>query len=202
MTKKLLLSIFLGLFFLAAQSQDFRGGLKAGANGSQVAGDCCSGYDKAGIFIGGFVNYPISEHSQLQMELEYSQKGSRRNPTEENGYQQYLLRLDYIDLPVLYQYVYGKFTFEIGLGYGYLLHTYEEADFSDQIAGTEFNRHALNLLGGLYYRFADQWQVNFRSTNSLMAVREHASGVKRLFNRGQYNDVLTLCLVYEFKKRR
>lgn len=197
----LCLAAFLMLSGIAV-AQDFRGGIKAGLNASQVAGDCCSGYDKVGLFGGAFVNYRFSEHSQLQMELEYSQKGSKQTPDEKNGFQQYTLRLDYIDLPVLYQYLYGKFTFETGLAYGYLLHSFEEANFSEDVGGKEFKKHALNIIFGLYFRFGDQWQVNFRSNNSLMEVREHASGVKRLFNRGQYNDIVTLCLVYEFKSRR
>lgn len=198
--KSILLFALSMMLVLGAKSQEFRGGFKAGINASQVAGDCCSGYDKAGLFGGAFVNVSISDNARLQMEIEYSEKGSKLVPDEDNGYQQYTLSLNYIDIPILYQYIYGKFIFEGGLSYGYLLSTFEEANFSDQVAGTEFNKSALNLIVGLYYRINENWMVNFRTTNSLMAVRDHASGVKRLFNRGQYNDVLTLSLVYEFKR--
>ena len=51
------------------EAQVFTGGLSAGLVGSQVAGDNFSGYNKAGIFAGGFVALSVSEKSSLQMEL-------------------------------------------------------------------------------------------------------------------------------------
>lgn len=100
----------LGLWVLFAQkslAQEVFGGLVFGINGSQVAGDVASGYDKAGIHAGLFAYTFISEKSVFQMELVYSQKGARKNPTEKNGYQQYLLRLNYVDLPFIYKYIYN-----------------------------------------------------------------------------------------------
>ena len=61
------------------------------------------------------------------MELEYFQKGSRENPDSANNYTQYLFRVNYIELPVFYQYIVNKrFKLELGpsLGFlvGYFLH--------------------------------------------------------------------------------
>ena len=103
--------IFLLIFTLTAftlKSQNFNGGLMAGVAGTQIAGDGYYGFHKAGIFAGGFVNLQVSEHSAFQLELEYFQKGSRENPDSSNNYDQYLFRVNYIELPVFYQYIVNK----------------------------------------------------------------------------------------------
>ncbi len=197
-TFRLIVVILLAPVWLSAQK--FEGGLFAGLNASQVAGDVASGYHKVGLTFGGFASLRLNDHSELRMELAYSQKGSRLNPTDEDP-RQYLLRVNYIDLPLLYRYHYNqKLTFEGGLSYGYLMNHYEEADYYTFVSSAGFNTHALNIIAGLSYRLSDQFSAGFRSVNSLIPLRDHVSGVKRLFNRGQYNDVLTLSLYYHFKK--
>ena len=108
---------------LAAFSQQFNGGIMAGVVASQVAGDTYQGFDKAGIFAGGFVNYQFTRRSVVQMELEYFQKGSRHNPdTKANDYREYLFRTNYIELPLLYQFVISKhFKVEAGPSAGFLV---------------------------------------------------------------------------------
>ena len=69
-TRSLLIAFLFFYTVLTASSQQFNGGLMAGVAGTQVAGDNYSGFHKAGIFAGGFVNLLISEHSAFQMELE------------------------------------------------------------------------------------------------------------------------------------
>lgn len=182
------------------QAQSVFGGIVAGVNGSQVAGDITSGYDKAGIHAGVFAYTQFSEKSAFQMELIYSQKGSRMNPSEKNGFTSYLLRLNYIDLPFIYKYLYNeKLSFEGGLSYGYLLNHKEEYNGDPNVGDAGFHRHAVNILVGINYRFAEHWAAGFRSTNSVYQVRDHVSGASRFPNYGQYNDVLTLSFQYYFR---
>lgn len=191
--------VFLYLVF-SAPAQNIKGGVLAGINGTQVAGDVCSGYDKAGITGGVFANFKFGQNSMFQMEIAYTQKGSRMNPTEKNAYTSYLLRLNYVDVPFLYKYLYNeKLSFEGGLSYGYLIDYYEEANGFTNVGGeNQFHRHAANIIIGLNYSLNEHFRANFRSVNSLIPLRDHASGVKRLGNAGQYNDVLTLSLQYQF----
>ncbi|MDO9510878.1 MAG: outer membrane beta-barrel protein [Bacteroidales bacterium] len=197
--KYTLLTIFICFNFAIIRGQNVKGGFLAGLNATQVAGDVASGYNKAGIVFGIFANTDVSENAEFQMEMMYIQKGSRMNPSEENAYDSYLLRVNYIDLPFLYRYHFSdQILFEVGLAYGYLIHHYEEADLSTSVSATSFNNHALNVLAGLEYRFSDDFSFNFRSSNSIIPVRGHSSGVKRLFNSGQYNDVLSFTLRYQF----
>lgn len=72
---------------------------------SQVDGDTWKGYHKVGYLAGAFVRLELSPRSSFQLEMEYIQKGSRHNVDSANYYDQsYLLRLHYLELPLLYQY--------------------------------------------------------------------------------------------------
>ena len=73
------------------QAQRFNAGLMLGGVTSQVDGDTYDGYHKWGYLGGGYVSLQLSPHSSFQMELEYIQKGSRRNDTTVSGGDTYLL---------------------------------------------------------------------------------------------------------------
>ncbi|MCD4747226.1 MAG: PorT family protein [Bacteroidales bacterium] len=92
------------LFVFTIHAQKFNGGVMLGFTGSQVAGDNDSGYNKAGLFGGGFVNLEIGSRSLLQLELEFMQKGSRHNPNFEQGdTKSLLIRPNYGEMPLLLQ---------------------------------------------------------------------------------------------------
>jgi hypothetical protein len=194
--------IFILLAFQGA-GQQFNGGVMAGVAGTQVAGDTYYGFHKAGIFAGGFVNLQISEHSILQMELEYFQKGSRENPDSTNNYDQYLFRMNYIELPLLYQYVISKrFKIEAGPSAGFLVGWYE-AKYGEEIkGGIKPASVTFQLNAGIYFNITQHLFVNVRTNNSLLNVRsENATGdILRIFpgNYGQFNDCLVFSLYYQF----
>ncbi len=197
---------FLIIFLLSGfllNAQEFYGGITAGMTASQVAGDVCSGYDKAGLYAGVYANLKVSKKSVFQLEIDYIQKGSRLVPKEENDYQSYKLYLQYIDVPVLYKYIISKrFTVEIGPVYGVFIKKYEEANFSNEVAGKPFNIHNLSVVVGMYYYITENFMFNLRSSNSVIPIREHTSGATRFFNRGQYNDVLIFAFVYQFLRSK
>ncbi len=200
--RRVLLTTLLTIIVIYVSGQRFKGGLFAGVNASQVAGDISSGYKKLGITFGATVETPINDKWSLKMELGFSQKGSRENPTDENGNTQMLMRLNYIDLPILLRYKINRpLTAQFGLGYGYLLYHYVENDYSTTtVAGTPFNTHALNILAGISYSISTRFLLDFRANTSLIPVRPHSSGASRWFNHGQYNDVLSLTLHYSLGK--
>jgi hypothetical protein len=186
-----------------ASSQQFNGGMMAGIAATQVAGDTYSGFRKAGIFVGGYVNLEVAKHSAFQMELEFFQKGSRVNPDSSNNYNQYLFRTNYIELPVLYQYRINKrFKLEAGPSMGVLISWYEER-YSEEIkGGIPPARFTLQINAGLYVYITERLTFNFRTNNSLLNIRsENTTGdVIRIFpgNFGQFNDCLVMSLFYQF----
>ncbi len=187
------------------EAQVFTGGLSAGLVGSQVAGDNFSGYNKAGIFAGGFVALSVSEKSSLQMELTYFQKGSRENPREKNQYQSLIYRLNYVEIPVLYQYHTGRFIIEAGPSAGVLTGYYEEANqeiISDAPGYVKPARLTFQINVGLAYKATPNWVFMFRTNDSLINIRsENVTGdVYRFWDYGQYNDALVLGVRYVFGK--
>lgn len=193
---------------LYAHSQRFNGGVMAGVAGTQVAGDTYSGFHKAGIYAGGFVNLQISPRSIFQMELEYFQKGSRQNPDPEKGqYDEYLFRTNYVELPVLYQFVINRrFQVEAGPSVGVLINYAEKRDGEDITYFLDYNRPArftLQINAGLYVALTQRWKVNIRTNNSLLNIRsDNATGdVWRIWTYGQFHDSLVLSLVYQFKNQ-
>ncbi len=198
----------------AVSGQQFHGGVTAGIIGSQVAGDGYSGFHKGGIFAGGYVNWEFTQHSTMQLELTYLQKGSRQNPKpDENMYDNYLFRLNYMEVPVLYVYKLpdinlknvGDFYLETGPSLGVLVNYYETDvngyEISDQ---QDYNKPATFTLQwniGMRYFIAQKFGVDFRYNFSLLNIRSNnvTGDVWRFWGYGQFNDALVLSLFYQFK---
>jgi len=184
----------------------------AGINGCQVFGDELSGYHKAGFFGGGFVGWRFTPMSAVRMELEFSQKGSKETPTEENGYHYLLIHENCIDLPVLYQLSFNigrqRFAAEVGLSYTYIIgdpkEEYSSGDGYEYIppgTGTPFNPSSLNIVAGLQYYITKNLFVDFRTSNSLTPIRKDLAIRKHPFGwHGQSNDILTLSIGWDFGK--
>lgn len=181
-----------------AQAQQFKGGIVAGVAGTQVKGDGLSGYDKAGIVLGPYVNLALSDKSSLQMELTYYQKGSRANPDSTNRFQSYLLRLNYVQIPVTYQYRYNEdFGFETGLSYAVLVHDYEEINgYTTFTPQYPFEKGDLSFHLGAHWYLTDLLIAEFEFSHSLMYVREDTKGITTFFNGGMYNHVIHIALQY------
>lgn len=188
------------LFAISYQikAQDFNGGILAGLAMTEISGDRLSGPNKAGVYVGGYVNRYLTDRSSFQMELDFIQKGSRMNPDSANNYQSYLLRLSYIELPVHYKYdFHEKATLEAGLSYGVLIHSFEESNGSTAVSGPDFKSGDLSFNFGAYYTLWERMRVNVRYSNSILAVRPHNSGQSYRWNNGQYNEVLSITFHYE-----
>lgn len=182
-------------------SQPFSGGILLGGNSSQVAGDNFSGFSKAGFSVGAYVRTQMNTNYGLQMELYYTQKGARsNNKAEEAGNAPYLLRLNYIELPLIYQYDLGKLRLEAGLTAAFLTNSYEEIDYQENVQDV-WRKVTLNSLFGVRYLISDQWSAGLRTINSISSIRtvEASGNVKRYGNKyGAFNDVLQLALFYKF----
>ena len=185
-------------------AQEFHGGIQAGLVGSQVAGDTYSGFKKAGIYAGGYVGWEFTEHSGLQLELTYFQKGSRENPTEKNNYDSYIFRANYIELPVLYQYRIKKFIVQAGPSIGFLVGHYEEKDgltLSDQQGYNKPAPLTYQLNIGIRFFISKKVGFDFRYNTSLWGIRTNprTGDVWRLWTYGQFHDALVLSLFYQFR---
>lgn len=194
------------LFFLIliiatayVSAQSFKGGVLAGIAATEISGDRLSGPNKAGIYAGAFVNIDLPGKSSLQMEIDFIQKGSRHNP-DTTSPDSYLLRLNYIEIPIHYRYKFHpRMMVESGLSYGILIHKYEEVNGNEiDIISPAFKFGDLSLNIGFFYALSDHLKFNLRYSNSLLHVRPHGSGATYRLNKGQYNSVLSFVVFYQF----
>ncbi len=198
MMKKLLLTL-ITIFLIAinVSSQEFNGGFLAGVCAAEISGDRLDGPNKAGIYAGAFVNRYFTDRSSLQMELNFVQKGSRKNPDSLN-YDTYLLRINYVELFVHYKWDFGtRFTLEAGPSLGVLINNppYEEAN-GQLLTEPPFNTTDLSINIGLFVALTERWKFNIRYSNSIIAVRPHSNGQTYQWNKGQYNEVLSFTFHY------
>jgi hypothetical protein len=196
-TYKLIFLTSILFVFESLTAQEFNGGVLGGLSTSEISGDRLEGPNKAGIYAGVFVNRYFSKRSSVQMELDYIQKGSRSNPDSSNNYEFYLLRLNYIELPVHYKYdFHERGSLETGLSLGVLIHSYEEGNPGNPVSGPDFDKTDLSFNIGAFFTIIENLRINVRYSNSIIKVRDHASGATYKANQGQYNEVLSFTLHY------
>jgi len=201
--KAYLILLFLSTFhFSAVNAQSFNAGVLFGVNASQVSGDGYQGFNKAGLNFGLFSNIDVSQVINLQMEINYSQKGSRRNPkTSEGDTDFFLLRMNYIEIPIVARTQYKKFKFEAGGYYGQLIKTHledENGEFEIQEELNQFNNYDVGFIAGIYFHFTESLMMNFRYSNSIVHFREYDSGESFRFDSGMFHNVLSVNLRYVF----
>lgn len=198
--------ILLGLSILSFSStvngQSFNAGFTAGINASQISGDSYEGFNKAGLLIGIYTDVNVSQKVNLQAEINYSQKGSRRNPNTSLGDTDFfLLRLDYIEVPIMARIPYKKFKFDGGLYFGTLINEYIEdengpIDLDDNL--NQFKPFDFGFLFGIDFNFTEHLIMNWRYSNSIIPVRDFDSGGRFLFNSGMFHSYLSFSFRYEF----
>lgn len=202
--KAVLFKVFLFLLILIGQevavAQKFSGSFLGGLSTSQVAGDALGGFNKAGVIAGASVYYPFKNDFGLEMEIKFIQKGSRKPVNaESNDLSYYRMSLNYVEVPVLFQYNYSRrFQFNAGVSWGRLLSSKEE-DAGGKIPESQtlpFEKNEIAVCGGMYYGFNEKWFVDFRLSNSVLPIRKIGQRKLQNIESGQYNTVLSFTLKY------
>lgn len=204
-SKLFLLFFFLPLFS-SAQKAVFTPGIVVGLNTSQVSGDDLFGFHQFGAYGGLAVNAQLNETRSWQFQIAFSQKGSRK-PSDANGTSSiYVLRFNYIDVPVIYNFRFKKnkiknFHGEVGLINSYLINYSERNLYGNVYPARPFFKYELSGLIGLGYWMAHGSYFSLRYSNSILPIRKHLSGTSYYWNRGQYNTVVQFSFNYFFKKK-
>lgn len=179
------------------QESVFKGSLVGGIATSQISGDDLGGFDKLGPYGGVAVGYQVSDKWSLGLDIVYVGKGSRRIAKPDKGqFDSYLLRLNYVELPLYGHYVQDKWEFDVGLYAAYLLKVVEEDENGTLNIDRPFNEIEFGGLLGISYPISDKVRLEIRGTNSLLPVRKNAGGAVFRLNRGQYNSVITFGIRY------
>ncbi len=185
MKKKILLiiSIVVSAFSFAQTLPSF--GVRAGISSSGMRGNAVDNFknlldfsngsittkDHTGFFAGGYTNIPVSENFSIEPSLYYSQKGYELNGAlDVKGFgflsagAKAVLRLQYIEVPVLLKANFNGFQIFAGPQISYL----GKADFKTTAgvlginllnntmdATSQFNRWDMAVTGGVGYKFAN-----------------------------------------------
>lgn len=200
--------IFILIFFTATgfsfgQKPVFSMGVVGALNTSQVSGDDLWGFNQFGAYGGLCLKAQMDEQKSFQFHIAYSQKGSRM-PSNTNG-AVYVLRLNYIDVPVIYTYRFQKKKIrnvhgEFGLVNSYLVNYNERNILGEITPARPFKKYESSLMIGLGYWISHGCYFSLRYVNSVLPIRDHISSATYRFNRGQYNTVVQFSLNYFFKK--
>jgi len=197
--------LFTFLFFhlcILTFGQKINIGALAGINASQVSGDGYGGFNKAGILVGAYSNFDISEEFNFQFEINYSEKGSRRNPkTDEGDTEFFLLRMNYVEVPIMLRYKRERFTYEAGLYYGQLISSYlenENGQFNIPPQTNQLIDFDFGALIGINFNLTENIIMNWRYSNSILPVREYDSGANFWLDSGLLHHYISFSMRYEF----
>lgn len=189
------------LFFvfcsLIADAQQFKGGIVAGATFSQVDGDAISGYNKLGLQVGMQIKREVKNNWLWGAEVLYTQKGSRKRLEPDDPVRNiFILKLDYLELPVFAAYNSGKFTLTGGPSIGVLVNAKRDTGLGfaklDDINRTET---ALKL--GITAELTKSLSVYLNHSASLLRIGNPYQGGIYLFTRnGLYNRLFQFGLIY------
>lgn len=197
--KKIYLALFILLISLPLlNAQRFKGGVIGGINASQIDGDTWAGYYKMGLVAGAFVKTDFVDKWGGQLEIKYSAKGSANAFSTSYPV---LIRLRYIDLPVLATYeAIENLKVEGGISINYLFDAqYYDGVWSDQW-DIEPSKLETALTFGVNYRFFQSFDMNLRYSYSLFPVRSKTSTDS--FGRGAwFNNLFTFALYFEIGSR-
>ncbi len=214
MKKLIIIVIVLFLYEsnLALAQRNFKAGLLTGIIGSQVSGDNLGGFNKPGLVAGAFVSRQLkNEKASLELQLTYIQKGSRKQVHLDKGdLTFYLLRLNYIEVPLLLKYKIKKFTYEVGPSVASLL-KYSVQDQYGYIPSSSpevrpFKRTDFCINAGINMPLGKRMEMNWRWSNSFLPIRNNLStgtSVRYIYlfdwwHRGQYSTLLSLNFRYNF----
>ena len=190
------------LLFVAniAIAQRFDGGAIIGFNATQVEGDSYRGFHKPGIAAGFYVETDLAPAVFAGFEIKFMQKGARKKTTE-NDPTKYIMRLNYIDLPVYAAFRTSEKTAVLaGLSPGFLLSGKEFDDYGefppeDQ---NKFSPFDLQALVGFQFEMSGRWKTDLRFAYSLIPVRDKPPVEPPYYwLRNQFNFVATLAMYYQ-----
>jgi hypothetical protein len=204
-------------------SQHILGAISAGVNLSQVDGDQVYGYNKVGLTIGPSVIIPFGKMKtwSVTLELLYSQLGSlqknentavdtiyKKPPLYYDGYR---LSLNYVQIPVIVHYTDKRFIAGgVGFSYGQLVSVTEYEDYDD-IRGFvrtnttlqgPYSRSDIEALAEVRVRIYQGFWFDVRYSYTMFPIRTREFENQyfgNTFIRKQYNNVITLKVVYIFK---
>lgn len=224
--KHLAIIIISLMLALPAYSQRFIGGVIAGGNLTQVDGDWVYGYRKVGVNAGASVMLALNQKQTwfATIELLYTQKGAHKknladsmlnvplNIDESYAYNKkikYRLQLDYVEIPLVFHYedYHTGCALGVGVSWGRIVRAIEIENgykLTTNINSGTYSKSDWSLLADIKFPLYKGLKLNFRFQYSFISIRKRDYFYKNgevEKGRTQYNNTLTLRLIYTFNDK-
>lgn len=191
------------LFIQTTSAQSFKSSAFVGFSMSQISGDNLGGYNKPGIVGGIAIERELSEKWNVEMQMMYIQKGSRKFPDlKNNDFTRYILNLNYIEVPLMFKYKFERFKIELGLSNGLMYKSYVANETGPYPANSDermpFHKWELSYNLGVSFPLTKKFEICGRINHSLLPVRINRAYQLHWVDRGQFNDVLIWFIKYRF----
>jgi hypothetical protein len=187
-------ALVMGLFCSVSQvnAQHVEFGLKGGLNVSNIhSSPGTEDYNaRASVYAGGLAHIHLSEHIAIQPELVYSSQGTKSTLADVN----YTLRLNYINIPVLFQYMVGDgFRLQTGPQLGLLAGAKVNSGGTTKDVKGDYTTGDFSWAVGASYLTPMGLGFDARFNFGLSNINNTST------NAGFYNRVFQLGLFYQFK---
>ena len=177
-------------------------GIKAGMNVSSISND---GWDdskaKVGFYGGLFMNAPLAESFSIQPEILYNNLGSKTETTVAGTKYSSTLNLDYIAVPVMFQYnATPEFYLEAGPEFGFLVNASSKATAGNNSNTTNidtdsFNKFNMGIGLGAGFNITNKLGINARYVAGLNDVTDNDKWGSDASNK---NNNFQVGLAYKF----
>ena len=155
-------------------------GLKGGMNVSSISAD---GWDdskaKIGFYGGLFMNAPLAENFSIQPEVLYNNLGSKTETTVAGTKYSSTLNLDYIAVPVMFQYnATPQFYLEAGPEFGFLVNSSAKTTAGNNSNTTNidtdyFNKFNMGIGLGAGFNITNKLGINARYVAGLNDITDN-----------------------------
>jgi hypothetical protein len=180
MKTNIVITLALLLAAVGVQAQHSNLGIKGGLNAYTVAGDNSGGRDyKFGFHIGLLTHFHMGDQFALQPELTYSTQGTLLNSGNSDE-----LNLNYLNIPVLFQYMFDNgFRLQAGPQLGILTSAESKIGNTTTDVKDNFNGTDIGLTIGMsYVKPSTGFGYDFRYNHGLTNIND--SNATNSYNRG------------------
>lgn len=172
------------IVLVVAQAQHATFGLKAGVNAASIKVDNGEDFEaKAGFHAGGLAHIHINRHFAIQPEVMYSMQGG------EDGDDNYKVKLNYINVPVLAQYMFSDgFRVQAGPQIGFLTSAKVKVDDVEVDIDDDYKSVDISFVLGGGYLFKNGLGIDARYNIGITNIRDanDFEGRNRVFQAGLF----------------
>lgn len=198
-----MLVIYLDVWSQGKLKPQCKFGLKLGLGMHTITGFPLKTHPKPALMGGMWVQIKISKSWSMQAELYEIGKGTAGGNRNRSSYGDYLLRLSYFEVPILFQYNKKNVYLEFGPALAALVNTGEYSDrgaFPFQTDLYPFSNKDFTFNLGTGFVVKEKWFVGLRLSHSLLPIRKQLPGASyQVYNR---SIVLSISRQIRFKASR